>query len=256
VRTRSPLPGESLLTTWGNCLFLVHIYGEIAGVRVLERSHDHSILTGCLALEDNLGVGTAAAIIDDVRKLCWQLLGPPPEKKAEFERGKIGATTAQETPQKVAPAKAKPSRKKPRKKKADAIPESGPMPAKETVETPILQEQREARERNPETPIMQQYREAKKKHPDMVVLFRIGDFFEVFDEDAETLHKLLGLTLTTRDREVTMAGFPDHQLEVYLHKLLKEGQRVAICEPVEESLARGPIMRKVTRVVTSDTAEE
>src|SRR2546425_6860746 len=84
----------------------------------------------------------------------------------------------------------------------------------------------------------------------------MGDFYELFGEDAETAHKLLGLTLTTRDRTLTMAGFPHHQLEVYLHKLLKEGQRVAICEPVEESLARGPIRREVTRVVTPGTIIE
>ena len=54
---------------------------------------------------------------------------------------------------------------------------------------------------------MQQYREAKEKHPDMLLLFRIGDFYELFGEDAETAHKLLGLTLTTRDQTLTMAGF-------------------------------------------------
>ena len=90
----------------------------------------------------------------------------------------------------------------------------------------------------------------------MLLLFRMGDFYELFDQDAETAHKLLGLTLTTRDRTLAMAGFPHHQLEVYLHKLLKEGQRVAICEPVEESLARGPIRREVTRVVTPGTMIE
>jgi DNA mismatch repair protein MutS len=58
----------------------------------------------------------------------------------------------------------------------------------------------------------------------MLLLFRMGDFYELFDQDAETAHKLLGLTLTTRDRTLVMAGFPHHQLEVYLHKLLKEGQ--------------------------------
>ncbi len=84
----------------------------------------------------------------------------------------------------------------------------------------------------------------------------MGDFYELFGEDAETAHKLLGLTLTMRDRTITMAGFPHHQLEVYLHKLLHEGQRVAICEPVEESLARGPIRREVTRVVTPGTMIE
>src|SRR6267154_2678761 len=78
--------------------------------------------------------------------------------------------------------------------------------------------------------IMQQYHAAKEKYPDMLLLFRMGDFYELFCEDAETAHKLLGLTLTTRDRTLTMAGFPHHQLEVYLHKLLKEGQRVASCD--------------------------
>src|SRR5947209_20061297 len=81
----------------------------------------------------------------------------------------------------------------------------------------------------------------------------MGDFYELFGEDAETAHKLLGLTLTTRDRTVTMAGFPHHQLEAYLHKLLKAGQRVAVCDQVEESLARGPIRREITRVVTPGT---
>jgi hypothetical protein len=103
---------------------------------------------------------------------------------------------------------------------------------------------------------MEQYRAAKEKHPSMLLLFRIGDFYELFSEDAELAHKLLGLTLTTRDRTVTMCGFPHHQLEAYLHKLLHEGQRVAICEPVEESLARGPIRREVTRVVTPSETDE
>ena len=96
---------------------------------------------------------------------------------------------------------------------------------------------------------MEQYRAAKEKHPDMLLVFRVGDFYELFAEDAETAHAVLGLTLTTRDRTVTMAGFPHHQLETYLHKLLKEGKRVAICEPVEDSLARGPIRREVQRVI-------
>src|SRR5207244_9491331 len=117
-------------------------------------------------------------------------------------------------------------------------PTSSPAPPKsEDVDT---------ESRNGHVSIMDQYRAAKEKHPAMLLLFRMGDFYELFGEDAETAHKLLGLTLTTRDRTITMAGFPHHQLEVYLHKLLHEGQRVAICEPVEESLARGPIRREVT----------
>jgi hypothetical protein len=173
---------------------------------------------------------------DEVRKLCWQLLGPPPEKKADFEKNmavtppKAQETAANEAP---TPATAKPSPKRPRKKKAYPKPEPERKPAKAL----------------PDTPLMQQYREAKEKHPDMILLFRIGDFYEVFDEDAETLHKVLGLTLTTRDQTVSMAGFPHHQLEAYLHKLLKAGLRVAICDQVEESLAKGPIKREVQRVV-------
>jgi DNA mismatch repair protein MutS len=99
---------------------------------------------------------------------------------------------------------------------------------------------------------MQRYREAKEKHPGMVLLFRIGDFYEVFGEDAEMAHKVRGLTLTRRDKE-TMAGFPHHQLEAYLHKLLKSGTRVAICDQVDETPAHGPVRREVTRVVTPGT---
>ena len=103
---------------------------------------------------------------------------------------------------------------------------------------------------------MEQYRAAKEKHPGMLLLFRVGDFLEMFGEDAETAHKLLGLTLTTRDRTLTMAGFPHHQLEIYLRKLLHEGKRIAICEPVDDSLARGPIRREVTRVVSPGTVKD
>jgi DNA mismatch repair protein MutS len=82
--------------------------------------------------------------------------------------------------------------------------------------------------------MMQQYHAAKERHPNMLLLFRVGDFYELFGEDAETASKILGLTLTSRDRTLSMAGFPHHQLETYLHRLLKAGQRVAICEQVAE----------------------
>lgn len=84
--------------------------------------------------------------------------------------------------------------------------------------------------------------------------FRVGDFFELFDADAQTAAKELGLTLTTRDRTTAMAGFPHHALETYLRKLLTAGHRVAICEQDEPSLSTGRIQRDVTRVVTQDTA--
>jgi DNA mismatch repair protein MutS len=107
------------------------------------------------------------------------------------------------------------------------------------------------------TPMMQQFRDAKAAHPGMVVLFRNGDFYEFFESDAELGHRLLGLTLTKRDREIPMAGFPQHKLEHYLGLLLKAGHRVAVCEQMEQA---GPgkklIRREVNRVVTPGTVTE
>src|SRR6516165_8298378 len=107
------------------------------------------------------------------------------------------------------------------------------------------------------TPMMQQYREAKTRHPGMLVLFRMGDFYELFNDDAETAARVLGLTLTSRDKAIPMAGFPHHQLESYLRKLLHQGHRVAICDQVEDPAeAKGLIRREVTRVVTPGTITE
>ncbi len=105
--------------------------------------------------------------------------------------------------------------------------------------------------------MMQQYRDAKARHPGMLLLFRMGDFFETFEEDAETAAKVLGLTLTSRDKSIPMAGFPHHSLETHLHKLLHAGYRVAICDQVEDAaLAKGLVKREVTRVVTPGTITE
>jgi len=87
---------------------------------------------------------------------------------------------------------------------------------------------------------IQTYRDAKQRHPNMLLLFRMGDFFELYGEDAETAASALGLVLTTRtdqgtSEKVLMAGFPHHVLESYLHDLLKAGHRVAICDQVEEA---------------------
>jgi DNA mismatch repair protein MutS len=107
------------------------------------------------------------------------------------------------------------------------------------------------------TPMMQQYREAKERHPGMLLLFRMGDFYELFFEDAEVASRLLGMTLTSRDKGVPMAGFPHHQLEGYLHKLLHHGHRVAVCDQVEDpTQAKGLVRREVTRVVTPGTLTE
>jgi DNA mismatch repair protein MutS len=107
------------------------------------------------------------------------------------------------------------------------------------------------------TPMMQQYREARERHPGMLLLFRMGDFYELFDADAEVASRVLGLTLTSRDKTIPMAGFPHHALDTHLRKLLHAGHRVAICDQVEDpALAKGLVRREVTRVVTPGTLTE
>ena len=108
------------------------------------------------------------------------------------------------------------------------------------------------------TPMMQRYCEVKQQNPGSMLLFRMGDFYELFYEDAETASKILGLTLTARDKNsenpVAMAGFPHHQLDSYLQKLITSGFRAAICDQVEDpKKAKGMVRREVTRVVTPGT---
>jgi DNA mismatch repair protein MutS len=107
------------------------------------------------------------------------------------------------------------------------------------------------------TPMMQQYHEAKRAAGDALLLFRMGDFYELFFDDAKTAARLLGLALTSRDKgenPVPMAGFPHHQLNSYLAKIIAAGCRAAICEQVEDpKLAKGLVKREVTRVVTPGT---
>jgi DNA mismatch repair protein MutS len=107
------------------------------------------------------------------------------------------------------------------------------------------------------TPMMQQYRDAKAACPDALLLFRMGDFYELFFEDAKTVARAVNLTLTSREKgedAIPMAGFPYHQLEGYLGKLIRLGFRVAICDQVEDARhAKGLVRREVTRVVTPGT---
>ncbi|HTN76537.1 MAG TPA: DNA mismatch repair protein MutS, partial [Pirellulaceae bacterium] len=107
------------------------------------------------------------------------------------------------------------------------------------------------------TPMMQQYLDAKEACGDALLFFRMGDFYELFHEDARTAARLLGLTLTSRDKgenPIPMAGFPYHQLETYLGKLITAGYRAAVCEQVEDpKLAKGLVKREITRVVTPGT---
>ncbi|HEX7377005.1 MAG TPA: DNA mismatch repair protein MutS, partial [Pirellulales bacterium] len=110
------------------------------------------------------------------------------------------------------------------------------------------------------TPMMQQYLDAKAASPDCVLLFRMGDFYELFHDDAKLAARVLGLALTSRDKgenPVPMAGFPHHQLESYLGKLIAAGLRAAICEQVEDPrLAKGLVKREVTRVVSPGTVTD
>ncbi|MGH7201311.1 MAG: DNA mismatch repair protein MutS, partial [Planctomycetaceae bacterium] len=108
------------------------------------------------------------------------------------------------------------------------------------------------------TPMMQRYREVKRANPGALLLFRMGDFYELFYEDAEIAAKALGLTLTSRDKgsenPIAMAGFPYHALDNYLQKLIRAGFRAAICEQMEDpKTAKGLVKREVTQVVTPGT---
>lgn len=104
------------------------------------------------------------------------------------------------------------------------------------------------------TPLMQQYQEMKKKHPDTVLLFRVGDFYEIFGKDAVTASEILGITLTRRangrDKYIELAGFPHHALDTYLPKLVRAGQRVAICEQLEDPKLKKAPTQKVVETVT------
>ncbi|WP_417040039.1 DNA mismatch repair protein MutS [Coprobacter fastidiosus] len=106
-----------------------------------------------------------------------------------------------------------------------------------------------------ETPLMKQYIEMKGKHPDAILLFRVGDFYETFSEDAITASEILGITLTRRAngsaQYVELAGFPHHALDTYLPKLVRAGKRVAICEQLEDpKLTKKLVKRGITELVT------
>ncbi|MDE6697208.1 MAG: DNA mismatch repair protein MutS [Muribaculaceae bacterium] len=106
-----------------------------------------------------------------------------------------------------------------------------------------------------ETPLMKQYFEMKKKHPDAILLFRVGDFYETFSDDAIEASSILGITLTRRAngsaQSVELAGFPHHALDTYLPKLVRAGKRVAICEQLEDpKLTKKLVKRGITELVT------
>ena len=110
-----------------------------------------------------------------------------------------------------------------------------------------------------DTPLMQQHRAIKQKYPDAILLFRVGDFYETFGEDAIVASKVLGITLTKRNNgsasSSELAGFPHHSLDTYLHKLVKAGHRVAICDQLEDPKSvKGIVKRGVTDMLTPGIA--
>ena len=110
-----------------------------------------------------------------------------------------------------------------------------------------------------ETPLMKQYNEIKRKYPDACLLFRVGDFYETFGEDAIRASKILGITLTKRgagsETETALAGFPHHSINTYLPKLVKAGLRVAICDQLEDPKTTKTIVKRgVTELVTPGVA--
>ncbi len=110
-----------------------------------------------------------------------------------------------------------------------------------------------------ETPLMKQHQAIKSRYPDAVLLFRVGDFYETFKEDAIIASKVLGITLTRRANgaatHIELAGFPHHSLDTYLHKLVKAGHRVAICDQLEDpKTVKGIVKRGVTELVTPGVA--
>ena len=109
--------------------------------------------------------------------------------------------------------------------------------------------------------MMKQYYSIKREHPDALLMFRMGDFYETFGEDARTVSRELDIVLTARDRKsknpVPLAGIPYHALDSYLAKLIRRGYRVAICDQLEDpQAARGLVKRGVVRVVSPGTVVE
>ncbi|MDH4228317.1 MAG: DNA mismatch repair protein MutS, partial [Nitrospirota bacterium] len=110
-------------------------------------------------------------------------------------------------------------------------------------------------------PLMQQYRQIKAEYPDAILFFQVGDFYEMFYDDARAGAALLELTLTTRDRNslhpVPLCGFPVHAAENYIARLIRAGKTVAVCDQAEDAAqAKGIVKREVVRVMTPGTLTE
>src|SRR3989338_2436319 len=111
------------------------------------------------------------------------------------------------------------------------------------------------------TPMMQQYWKLKNQHPEQLMFYRMGDFYEIFYEDAKKAAKLLDITLTARGQSagqaIPMCGIPYHSLEGYLAKLVKLGESVVICEQIgDPATSKGPVERQVVRIITPGTVSD
>src|SRR5215467_1470666 len=114
---------------------------------------------------------------------------------------------------------------------------------------------------DPSTPLMRQYTSIKNEHPSALLFFRLGDFYEMFFEDAVVAAKELEITLTSRNKEkgvaIPMCGVPYHAAEGYIARLIQKGYRVAICDQMEDpAVAKKLVKREVTRIVTPGTATD
>jgi DNA mismatch repair protein MutS len=126
---------------------------------------------------------------------------------------------------------------------------------------PVLYSGNAMRDRSAPTPMFRQYHALKQEYPQAILFFRMGDFYEMFFDDAKLASRVLELTLTARgkgtDSVVPMCGFPHHQLESYTARLVQNGQRVAVCDQVEDpKKAKGLVRREVVRVVTPGTVTD
>src|SRR5579875_2397153 len=146
---------------------------------------------------------------------------------------------------------------------SDAPTATGPAAASSTVgssapTSPIATPATAPVVANALSPAMRQYQQFKQQHPGYVLFFRMGDFYEMFWEDAKVANKVLGVTLTSRNKgapdEIPMAGVPFHAVEGYLRRMIAAGHKVAICEQAEDpATAKGVIKREVTRLMTPGT---
>ncbi|HQL83412.1 MAG TPA: DNA mismatch repair protein MutS, partial [Spirochaetota bacterium] len=107
------------------------------------------------------------------------------------------------------------------------------------------------------TPAMKQYLDMKKQYPEEILFFRMGDFYEMFFDDAHAASRILDIALTSRQNDIPMCGIPYHAAESYIARLIKAGKRVAICEQMETVPSAGTVVRReVVRVITPGTVVE